>query len=104
MKISDIIEVIVKIILIVLFIIIIIWSIQIFLGGSPTLSQLNSMFIGLVITVLFTLTITFMKTFSSINREIGEIKVGMKHSFNNAKNDMDLIKNDINLIKEKLGV
>ena len=91
-------------ILIVLFIIIIIWSIQIFLGGSPTLSQINSMFIGMVITVLFTLTITFMKTFSSINREIGEIKMGMKHGFNNVKNDINLMKEDLKLIKNKLKI
>ncbi len=100
MKALDVIDIIVKIIFFISVIVIIVWSIQLLLGGSPTVTQFNSMFIVLIVTLLFGL----MKFMFSLNREIGEIKVGMKHSFNKVKNDMDLIKEDLNLIKGKLKV
>lgn len=88
MKKQNAIDIAIKIIMFIAFIIIVIWSVQILLGGSPTLSQVNSMFIVMIITILF----AFMKNLSALNREIGEIKTGMKHSFSKIKDDMDLIK------------
>ena len=32
-----------------------------------------------------------------LNREVGEIKINMKHSFNNIKEDMDSIKKKLNV-------
>lgn len=88
MRLIDIIDVIVKIIFVISFAIIVIWSVQILLGGSPTISQFNSMLVVMIVTILFGI----MKFRSNINREVDEIKIGMKHSFDNVKEDMELIK------------
>lgn len=39
-----------------------------------------------------------------MNREIGEIKTNMKHSFGKIKEDINLIRGDLGLIKKKLRV
>ena len=107
MKALDIIDVIMKIIFFVSVVVIIVWSIQLLLGGSPTINQFNSMLIIMIITILF----GFMRFMFNLNREVGEIKVSMKHnffsvkeSFIKVKDDMNLIKGDLNLIKKKLKI
>ncbi len=100
MKKFDILELVVKIVTIVSAIIIIYWGIELLFGGSPSLSEFNSMFIVMIMGVLF----MFAKSFSKFNREVGEMKVDVKHSFNNMKRDMGEIKNDMEGIKKKLGV
>ncbi len=92
MKILDVIDITARIILVITAIAVAYLSLRFVFGNSPDLSQINSMFITMIITALFTLTITFMKTFSHINREIGEIKIDMKHSFDRVREDMELIK------------
>jgi len=104
MKVLDILDIIAKIIIVIGTVVVAYLSLQFIFGNSPDLSQINSMLIGIVVTVLFSITITFMKTFSNLNREIGEIKIGMKHSFIKVKDDMNILKNDMSLIKKKLKI
>lgn len=88
MKVLDVIDIIMKIIFVISFIIIVIWSVQILLGGGPNISQFNSMLIVMIVTILFGV----MKLMYNLNREVGEIKISMKHSFDRVKEDMELIK------------
>lgn len=69
------------------------WLIKLILGGSPTLSEFNFGLIILIITFLI-----------KMYREIGEIKVGIKYSFNKIKEDISNINNNIELIKTRLKV
>ena len=89
------------IILWILFIIIVIFVFWYIFGDSPTFEQTILVF---MIGVIFTITIKITQFTSSLNREVGEIKIGMKHSFNNVKNDINLIKKDLKLIKNKLKI
>lgn len=89
----DLIQTIVNLIIIITAIIAIYWLILLILGNSPPLSQVNAMFIIMIVGILFT-----------IYREIEEIKVGMKHGFSKIKEDIVEIKNNINLIKKKLKI
>ena len=93
-------DIILNIIILILSILIIYWLIQLIFGGSPGLSEFNFSLIILIIGFTF-----------RIYREIGEIKIGIKHSFNNIKSDVNVVKSDINdiksdmiLIKKKLKV
>lgn len=79
-------DMIVDIILFLLVFLIIYWAIQLILGGSPDLSQFNSAFIIAIIGLFF-----------KVYREIGEIKVGMRYSFNHIKEDMSLIKKKLKI-------
>lgn len=97
MKTLDAIDIIARIILVITAIAVVYLSLKFIFGNSPDLNQINSMFITMIITALFTLTITFMKTLSHINREVGEIKIGMKHSFDKVKEDIDLIKKKLKI-------
>ncbi len=79
-------DTILDIIIILLSILVIYWMLQLIFVGSPGLVEFN-------FAVIFLLSGFVIK----IYREIGEIKMNMKHSFIN-------IKNDINLIKKRLKV
>lgn len=82
------IDIIINIIIILLTILIIYWFFELIFGGSPTLTEFNFALIILMAGLLF-----------KIYREIGEIRIGMKHSFYNIKNDMSLIKNKLKIKK-----
>ena len=81
------------IILILLSLLIIYWLIELIIGGSPTLSEFS---FGLIL-ILATL-------FIKLNREVGEIKVGIKYSFNKIREDINRANNNIELIKNKLKI
>jgi hypothetical protein len=74
-------DLILKAIIVLATILILYWFFQLLFGGSPTHSQFNSILIVMIIGVLF-----------KVYREIGEMKIGIKHSFINMKRDIDLIK------------
>ena len=57
-----------------------------------------------IILTIAAIMLAIMGHIVKMNREIGEIKVGIKYSFNNIKNDMNSIKKGLNLIKKKLKV
>jgi len=80
-------------ILLILFGLITFWFFELLFGGSPTLIEFGAVII--VATFGYIL---------KINREVGEIKVDMKHNFGRMKDDIDLIKNNLNLINKKLKV
>ena len=87
-------------ILLILFGLITFWFFELLFGGSPTLIEFGAVII--VATFGYIL---------KINREVGEIKVDMKHNINNTRQsfkimreDIDLIKNNLNLINKKLNV
>ena len=86
-------DIIIDIILFLLAILVIYWLIELIIGGSPDLSQINSALIIMVAGFLI-----------RIYREVGEIKVGIRHSFNHIKEDMNSLKGDMSLIKKKLKV
>ena len=90
---TDIWDIIVNTIIIVAFVIAVYWFFQLLFGGSPDLSEFNSLLIIMIVGVLF-----------NLYREIGEIKVGMKYSFEKIRDDISLIKEDVGLIKKKLKV
>jgi len=101
----------IKTIDIIVLIIFILTAILVFwyiFGDSPTFEQTM---IGFISGAVFTIVIKMSYFNSNINREVGELKVGIKHSFINVKNNMNLlkkdnteIKNNINLIKKKLKI
>ena len=62
-------------------------------GDSPTFEQINATFIVVIIGVLFKI----MQTTSRMNRELGEIKMDIKHSFANVSKDINSIKNKMKL-------
>jgi len=70
-----------KIIIIASAAIAIYWLIQLIIGHSPPLSSMNTIFIVMIIGMLF-----------HLYREVGEMKIDMKHSFTKIKDDMNLIK------------
>ncbi len=80
----SIIEIILNILMLLLSLLVIYWLVKLIIGGSPALSEFN---FGLIILI-----ITFLV---KMYRELGEIKVGIKHSFNRIKYDMGLIKNKL---------
>jgi hypothetical protein len=86
-------DIILNTILFLLSILVIYWALQLIFGGSPELIDFISAIIILIAGFLF-----------NVYREVGEIKVGLKHSFINIKEDMNSIKEDLNLIKKKLYV
>ena len=75
-----------KVIIILAAILIVYWFFQLLFGGSPTHSQFNSLLVVMIIGVLF-----------KVYREIGEIGIGIKHSFINIKKDINLVKNKLNI-------
>ncbi|MEK6926180.1 MAG: hypothetical protein AABW50_02790 [Nanoarchaeota archaeon] len=81
------IDIIINVIIIILSILVIFWFIQLIFGGSPGLSEFN-----------FALIILITSFIIKICREIGEIKVGVKHSFINIKSDIDLIKKKLKVV------
>ena len=86
MKKRNIFDIILDTILILLAALVIYWLLELIFRGSPELSKFNFGLIVLMGGMLF-----------KIYREIGEIKVGMKHSFYNIKNDMSLIKKKLKI-------
>jgi len=98
MKLSDIIDIIVKIIVVITAIIAIYWAIQLLFGGSPTLNQFNSILVVMMIGILFNVVYKI----SNLNREIGEIKISMKHLSIGVKESFINIKKDIEFIKNKM--
>lgn len=95
---KNIFDILIDIIILLLSILIIYWLIKLILGGSPDLSQVNFALIIAISGILF-----------KMYREIGEIKVEIKHlsigvkqGFEKVKEDMDSLKNDMALIKKKL--
>jgi hypothetical protein len=92
---QDIIDLAMKIIFIIISIILIYWMIQILLGGSSTLSQMNTSIIVGIVAIIFTMMIHLSKQ----NREIGEIKTDIKHNFERVKEDMNRIENKIDNLK-----
>lgn len=93
MKKLNILDIVVNIIIILAFILAVYWFIQLMLGGSPELSEFNSVLIIMMIGMLF-----------HLYREIGEMKVETKHISLGIKESFNKIKKDINLIKKKLKV
>ncbi len=83
---TNVFDIILNIIIILLGILIIYWFIQLIFGGSPSLSTFNS-----------TLIIFLASFLIKVYREIGEIKTGLKYSFDNIKKDLDLIKNKLKI-------
>lgn len=86
-------DIVIDIIIILLTILVIYWFIRLIFGGSPELTEFNFALILLIAGFLI-----------KIYREVGEIKIGIKHSFINIKEDIDSIKEDISLIKKKLKI
>ena len=92
-----------KIFIVLGTLVLLVWFIQLMLGGSPTFSQFNTGFI-----------ILFSSFLVKLYREMGEVKIGTKYSFNKVKEDTDLIKKriekmdeinlNLNLIKKKLKI
>lgn len=81
-KILDIIlDIILNIFLLLLSILVIYWALQLIFGGSPEL-----------IDFIFAIIILMAGFLFKVYREVGEIKVGLRHSFNNIKENIDLIK------------
>lgn len=93
MKKRNIIDIIVNVIIIVAFVIAVYWFFQLLFGGSPDLSEFNSLLILMLAGILF-----------NLYREIGEIKVGVKYSFEKIRGDISLIKSDMGLIKKRLKI
>mgnify|MGYP001591405006 CR=1 FL=1 len=80
-----------NIILILLTILIIFWLIELIIGGSPTLDEFN-----------FALIILIAGFIIKMYRELGEIKIGVRYSFNKTKEDINNINKNIEIIKNKL--
>jgi len=93
-------DIILNIILLLLSVIVIFWMIQLILGGSPTLSEINFF-------LIISLGGFFIKIYreSGINtNEIKHLSRGVKEGFERVKEDMNLLKEDTGLIKKKLKV
>ena len=86
-------DIIINIIIILLAILVIYWLIKLLFGGSPGLDEFN-----------FALILMLAGFLIKLYRETGEIKIGMKYSFNKIKDDMNLIKGDMNLIKGDMNL
>ena len=84
-------DVILDIILVLLAILIIYWLIQLILGGSPEISEVN-----------FTLIVIMAGLLFKLYRETGKIKTEMKHLSMGTKESFNKIKEDTDLIKKKL--
>lgn len=82
------------------FILAVYWFIELLIGGSPGLSEFNSLLIVMIMGVLFNI----YREKGNFNREFGEFKIKSTHSFERIKEDMGLIKEDMQLIKKKLKV
>ncbi len=81
------------VILAALSLLVLYWFIQLLLGGSPGLNEFN---FGLIVLIL-----GFMV---KMYRELGEMKIGMQHSFIKIKEEMTQIKEPVALIQKKLKV
>ena len=79
-------DTILDIIITLLSILVIYWIIELLIGGSPDLSEVN-----------FALILVLATLFVKIHREVGEIKISIKYSFMNIKTDMALIKKKLNI-------
>lgn len=83
---KNIFDIILNIIIILLAILVIYWLIQLIFGGSPGIGEFN-----------FALIIIMASLFIKVYREVGEIKIEMKYSFNKVKEDMSLIKKKLKI-------
>ncbi len=75
-----------SILLILLSALIVYWFMQLLFGGSPGLSEFS---VGLIVL----LSGFFIKMY----REVGEIKVTMRHSFSKMKEDMESVKKKLKI-------
>jgi len=84
--------------IIVIFLILVIYMFlaRIF-GNSPTDFQIISGVVGLFGAFI----IKLYSNFSHLNREIGEIKIGMKHSFERVREDFNKVKEGIKRLEKK---
>jgi len=87
-----------NIVIILLSLIVIYWAFQLIFGGSPELSQFNSV----LIILLGGLFIKVYREVGVVEVEMKHVSLDVKHGFNNMKKDMNLIRKDLNLIKGKL--
>ena len=83
---ADYFDLILNVFIILIFILITYWFFELLFGGSPTLIEFG---VGLIL-VIFGFGL-------KINREVGEIKVDMKHNFSRMKDDIDLIKRKLDI-------
>lgn len=86
-------DLILKIIIVLLAILVIYWGLQLIFGGSPKLSEFNFGVMILLATFLF-----------KVYREVGEIKVEIKHISIGVKEGFSKAKEDMSLIKKKLKI
>jgi len=84
-------------IIIVIFLILVVYMFlaRIF-GNSPTDFQIISGVVGLFGAFI----IKLFNNFSNLNREVGEIKIGMKNSFEKVREDFVRVREDISDLKE----
>jgi len=104
---KDILEIIIDIILILGTILLIYWWIELMFGGSPGLSEFNSLLIILMGGVLFKLYRESGILMNEMRHLSKGVKGGfdkIKEGFDKIKDDMSLIKEDMSLIKKKLKV
>lgn len=90
MKQKNIFDLVLDIILILLGVLITFWLLQLLFGGSPGLSEFNFAVIVMVVGFL-----------AKIYRELGEIKMSLKFSFEKIKNQMEETKKELSGLKHK---
>ena len=103
---SSLIDTLMKILFIIVSILLVYWMLQVLLGRSPELSQINAALIVSFISVMF----FFMSSLSNLNREIGELKVDMRHGFDRVKEEFGRghedfigVREDIKSIKDDIS-
>jgi hypothetical protein len=77
------------IVIILLIILILFWFIQLFFGGSPTLTEFN-----------FTLILMIAGFLIKLYREMGEVKVELKHLSSDVKEGFSRVREDTRELKE----
>jgi len=90
---KNILDIIVNVILILAFILAVYWFIQLIFGGSPELSEFNSLLIVMMMGVLFNI----YREKGNFNREFGEFKIKTINGFERMKDDIDLIKKKLKI-------
>ncbi len=94
---KDYIEIILRIVILLGILLIVYWSIQLLLGGSPTLSQFNAGFI-------FVLTGLIVHLYYKLGMFDNFVSMTFPRFEENVEKSFDRIKGDIGLIKVKLGI